>query len=305
MKSNLNPPDFFLLAPNTPRFCQNCGCAFQPKKEFKGHRVKFCSRRCGGSEKRPVVQRSCETCGSYFFRAIKQYGRFCSKKCSLHVLSKTLGKKTTEFSLNHYPVSLDIAVSFLRKINIKSSSLCWDWLAAKNNKGYGLYTTDRRTMGSHRYSYFLHYGDFDKRKLVCHKCDNPSCVNPNHLFLGSHKDNIVDASEKGRLLKSLCKNGLHEKNEENTERRKRNGKIIRICKVCSNESRNKRYRKNHDVEGNRQKRDLFCKNNHARTKENTKFYRHKSRGKMVRECLVCLELSNKKRIERLRNKNAT
>lgn len=80
---------------------------------------------------------------------------------------------------------------------IDKSTECWIWTGKKNKAGYGhFYYKDLKL--AHRVSYLLHYGDFDKSLFVCHKCDNPSCVNPGHLFLGTAKDNFEDMINKGR-----------------------------------------------------------------------------------------------------------
>ena len=77
---------------------------------------------------------------------------------------------------------------------------CWVWTGAKHGKGYGLF--DKRWLGTaraHRISWIIHNGPIPTGMLVCHHCDNPPCINPNHLFIGSAKDNAQDARSKGRL----------------------------------------------------------------------------------------------------------
>lgn len=79
---------------------------------------------------------------------------------------------------------------------------CWLWTGATDEYGYGRFRPDPKKKSkwkkAHRYSYELKYGAVTAGKLVCHHCDNPPCINPDHLFTGTHKDNHDDAISKGR-----------------------------------------------------------------------------------------------------------
>lgn len=81
----------------------------------------------------------------------------------------------------------------------KESSGCWIWIGQINNMGYGLARYDGRRMTAQRAIYMLLGGKLDPSLDLCHSCDNPPCVNPDHLFPGTRKDNMQDASRKGRL----------------------------------------------------------------------------------------------------------
>ena len=75
---------------------------------------------------------------------------------------------------------------------------CWEWTAATYWDGYGAFSIGHAKTGrAHCYSWTLHFGDRGDN-LVLHKCDNPICVNPSHLMLGSHQDNVADKCAKGR-----------------------------------------------------------------------------------------------------------
>lgn len=75
---------------------------------------------------------------------------------------------------------------------------CWEWIAHKNNDGYGCFGFDGKVEGAHRIAYQLYVGEIPEGLCVCHRCDNPSCVRPDHLFLGTQADNMHDRDNKGR-----------------------------------------------------------------------------------------------------------
>lgn len=75
---------------------------------------------------------------------------------------------------------------------------CWNWQAAVTSKGYGRIWWNGKTRRAHRIAYELTYGAIDNQIEVLHKCDNPSCCNPRHLFLGTQADNMRDREQKHR-----------------------------------------------------------------------------------------------------------
>lgn len=98
-------------------------------------------------------------------------------------------------------VLLSIETRFWHKADVKTESECWEWKGNKNKTGYGmLWISDKPAVKklAHRISWEIHNGEIPEGLGVLHKCDNPPCINPAHLFLGTFRDNMKDKLTKGR-----------------------------------------------------------------------------------------------------------
>jgi hypothetical protein len=81
---------------------------------------------------------------------------------------------------------------------VQKTDECWLWLGSKLPRGYGYWRTNGRRIYAHRYVWSITFGAIPESLFVCHHCDNPSCVRPSHLFIGTTKDNMEDMCRKGR-----------------------------------------------------------------------------------------------------------
>jgi len=90
-------------------------------------------------------------------------------------------------------------IRFWAKVRVKSPTDCWPWDASLNSNGYGRFRVHPHNFIASRVAYRISHGSIPRGMEICHSCDNPKCCNPNHFFLGTHRDNIRDAVAKGRM----------------------------------------------------------------------------------------------------------
>lgn len=136
-----------------------------------------------------TTSRVCVRCGKHFeadpSNIRKGHGNYCSRPCA------RAPRKTPEERFWSY---------------VEKTDSCWLWTGAKISAGYGAIRVGGRKDGkivyAHIFSWELHNGPVPKGMEVCHNCptlDNPACIRPDHLFIGTHKQNMADASAKGRI----------------------------------------------------------------------------------------------------------
>lgn len=156
--------------------------------------------------------RACDGCGrsyktfpSYLKR--RPAGGYCSKKCYGKACLRHCARCARELAPNRKTHCTPCA-GLLRhersvarfNAHIDKTGDCWVWNGAINPNGYGAATVGKAKGFAHRVQWMLTHGPIPKKQCVCHRCDNPRCVNPDHLFLGTYRDNIHDSMQKGRFL---------------------------------------------------------------------------------------------------------
>lgn len=166
------------LAPNMT--CPVCHTPFHVKPSHRDKRV-YCSKPCRlvGMAQGSTV---CGTCGTPF-KTSDPRRKFCSPPCAYAYLKR------------------DMADRFWEKVDRSGGAdSCWPWRAKRDKHGYGKFgTVGKHQTHASRVAWELTHGPLPHELHVCHACDNPPCCNPAHLFVGSRRDNMADAVQKGRI----------------------------------------------------------------------------------------------------------
>lgn len=130
---------------------------------------------------------------------------------------------------------------FFKKIEKTKS--CWIWKGGLDKDGYGQFNFKENNINnhvrSHRFSYFLHKGEIPINMNILHKCDNPKCVNPDHLFIGTTQDNVNDRQRKGRSYNGDNLLKIIKRGEENNMSKLKEKDIIEIRKLSATLKQNK------------------------------------------------------------------
>lgn len=171
------------------RQCVVCNAPFfTTRYRIENNHGKYCSRECFLNRPKTSVQCTCQHCGSKFSKnawAVNHHnrGKYCSRQCF-----DTAQK-------------IQDPTAYLLKRRIADSETgCWNWTASVNRFGYGKARYNGRYWSSHRLAAFVWLGlEPDAGSFVCHHCDNPRCINPNHLYLGNPQSNMTDKVIRGRI----------------------------------------------------------------------------------------------------------
>jgi len=115
------------------------------------------------------------------------------------------------------PRATDIQARFWSKVSIPEDDGCWEWVAFLNGSGYGRFGYLGGLVSAHRFSFDLFNGPIPSGRCVLHHCDNPACVNPDHLYLGGQRENMIDREMRGRGVGKLTADQVREIRNRNKD----------------------------------------------------------------------------------------
>jgi len=127
----------------------------------------------------------------------------CKGYCDMHY--RRLLKRGSVDNYGDRKVEIGDDIERFHKKYIIDENGCWIWQTSTRGRDpkrqYGRHWANDKSINAHRFSYIIYHGQIPNGIYVCHKCDIPLCVNPEHLFLGTHKDNMKDMTKKNRAYK--------------------------------------------------------------------------------------------------------
>lgn len=159
--------------------CEICGTEYQIKTSA-ADKSRFCSRKCQSAAKNRKVEKTCPRCSAKFTvpRCHENRQKYCTKACRVDPVSR-----------------------FWDNVE-KQPDGCWIWKGTKAGAGYGALKVNSVMVSAHRFSWELHHGEnLSRETYLCHRCDTPLCVNPEHLFKGDAAVNTADRDAKDRQAK--------------------------------------------------------------------------------------------------------
>lgn len=141
--------------------------------------------------KNTIILRVCDACRLGFLARADNvkigWGRYCSRRCVSHRHGASAAARL--------------------HARTRRGPDCWEWTGGRDSRGYGSIRVARTGIGAHRLAWQVAYGPIPPGMAVLHRCDNPPCVRPAHLFLGSQADNNRDMRDKGRHQSSRLSAG--------------------------------------------------------------------------------------------------
>lgn len=189
-----------------PYLIMNC---YSCHKEFTGgvfkcRTSKYCSKQCahiGFKIKRSLKE--CNTCKKEFLILPSQRkGKYCSTKCirPIHKIDKfDCGKARRFWSIATEEEKIKRLTHLYENLITKHDNKCWILNKVPSKNGYVHFNMGRnKYILAHRLSWIIHRGNIPDNLMILHKCDNPPCTNPDHLFIGTHADNVKDKINKKR-----------------------------------------------------------------------------------------------------------
>jgi hypothetical protein len=198
--------------------------------------------------------------------------------------------------------------AFMEKVSPEPMSGCWLWTGSSNGNGYGVMRINNKQQGAHRVAFELFVGPIPPGLMICHKCDNPPCVNPHHLFAGTALDNNRDMFAKGRartntlinLAKTHCPKG-HPYSGENLYLKKDGHRECNKCaRLRSRASYHRKKARNFDGSAHAK---THCPHGHPYSEEN--LYRTRDGRQACRECCRVRDRARYHRKAQMKSKDLT